>query len=145
MNNIKLFSSLILLFIQTPFFYSANAAVEAQYPRNCYTDQSLNAFDMHNSINSSERATLTALKYKPIDVVVKQTVDTATSSTILDASGTKTTSGKVRYQWAGNPEDNKPTTKVKTPERGYSTRLNLNVRDEECGNEVNTEITVSGK
>lgn len=145
MNKIKIFSSLILIFIQLPLFHFANAAIETKFPRNCYTDESLNKFDVYNSYNAPDEVIMGTLKYKPIDVIVKQTADTATSSTILDASGSKTISGKVRYRWAGNPEDNKPTTKVKTPERGYTTRVKLNVKDEECGNEVDTDITVSGK
>ena len=144
MNNITLFSSLTLLVMHIPLCSLATAATETPQPQHCYTEDSLKQFNAAKISGLSDPMAFNFLKKKPINVNVKQTADAATASTLLDASETKITGGKIYYQW-GNNAYGAPTFKVKTPEQGYTTRVQLKVRDEECDNESIIQITVPSK
>lgn len=143
MNKIKFFPALILLFSHALFLTPTNAEPLLPVPRNCYNEDSVRMQEGIAAMRGSFKHE--NLKKKEIEVTVTQSDDPSTSSTILDASGSKVPSGKILYAWGSTAAGNQPTKKISTPAKGSSTAVSLTIRDDECDMEQNTQITVQGK
>lgn len=143
MNNLKIFPLSILLIIETLLVNSAYALpASPPLPQSCYTEDSLRLLKTLAYMGDAAQKMLVV---KPTEVVVKQTDEPSTSSTILNASESIVPSGNKSYEWGGVATDNQSIKKIKTPAQGSSTTIELRVRDIECNIERKTQITVGGK